>query len=95
MKLRNYTLVTLGYWALRMLVLLHFHDLKYSPVSIAFLFLAYEFIGIVTNLLGGWVGSRTGINCTLIVGLGRQIVALGALTFHRDFGRSGCRSRLS
>lgn len=87
MKAKNYTLVTVGYWAftltdgaLRMLVLLHFHDLGYSPVSIAFLFLAYEFMGIVTNLLGGWVGSRTGLNRTLIAGLGLQIIALAALT---------------
>lgn len=94
MKLRNYTLVTAGYWAftltdgaLRMLVLLHFHDLGYSPVSIAFLFLAYEFMGILTNLLGGWVGSRTGLNRTLVVGLGMQIVALSALTFHRSTWR--------
>jgi len=90
MKLRNYTLVTAGYWAftltdgaLRMLVLLHFHELGYSPVAIAFLFLAYEFMGIVTNLLGGWVGSRTGLNRTLVVGLGLQIVALIALTFQQ------------
>jgi predicted MFS family arabinose efflux permease len=89
MKLRNYTLVTAGYWAftltdgaLRMLVLLHFHELNYSPVSIAFLFLAYEFMGILTNLLGGWVGSRTGLNRTLVVGLGLQVVALAALGFH-------------
>ncbi len=87
MKLKNYALVTAGYWtftltdgALRMLVLLHFHELGYSPVSIAFLFLAYEFMGIVTNLLGGWVGSRTGLNRTLVAGLGLQIVALVALT---------------
>ena len=59
MKLRNYILVTAGYWvftltdgALRMLVLLHFNELGYSPVAIAFLFLAYEFMGILTNLLG-------------------------------------------
>ena len=63
MKLRNYVLVTAGYWvftvtdgALRMLVLLHFNDLGYSPVSIAFLFLAYEFMGILTNLLGLLLG---------------------------------------
>ncbi len=87
MKLRNYVLVTAGYWAftltdgaLRMLVLLHFHELGYSPVAIAFLFLAYEFMGILTNLLGGWVGSRTGLNRTLVAGLGLQIVALLALT---------------
>ncbi|MDA3040311.1 MAG: organoarsenical effux MFS transporter ArsJ [Actinomycetota bacterium] len=88
MKLRNYGLVTAGYWAftitdgaLRMLVLLHFNELGYSPVAIAFLFLAYEFMGIVTNLLGGWVGARRGLNRTLAVGLGVQIVALVALTF--------------
>lgn len=88
MKLRNYVLVTAGYWtftvtdgALRMLVLLHFNELGYSPVSIAFLFLAYEFMGILTNLLGGWVGARRGLNKTLVVGLVLQIVALAALTF--------------
>jgi predicted MFS family arabinose efflux permease len=89
-KLRNYALVTAGYWvftvtdgALRMMVLLHFHELGYSPVSIAFLFLSYEFMGILTNLLGGWVGARRGLNRTLVAGLGLQIVALGALTFER------------
>lgn len=88
MKLRSYVLVTAGYWAftltdgaLRMLVLLHFHELGYSPVAIAFLFLAYEFMGIVTNLVGGWVGSRTGLNRTLVAGLALQVVALVALTF--------------
>lgn len=90
MKGKNYALVTAGYWsftltdgALRMLVLLHFHQLGYSPVSIAFLFLAYEFMGIVTNLLGGWVGSRTGLNRTLVAGLCLQIVALVALVFQQ------------
>jgi predicted MFS family arabinose efflux permease len=94
MKVRNYVLVTAGYWAftltdgaLRMLVLLHFHELGYSPVSIAFLFLAYEFMGILTNLLGGWVGSRTGLNRTLVAGLGLQIVALGALTLQQEAWR--------
>jgi len=87
-KLRNYVLVTAGYWAftltdgaLRMLVLLHFHDLGYSPVAIAFLFLLYEFMGIVTNLVGGWVGARSGLNRTLLAGLGLQVVALIGLTF--------------
>jgi hypothetical protein len=87
LPIRDYTLVTAGYWAftltdgaLRMLVLLHFHELGYSPVALAFLFLLYETMGIVTNLLGGWVGSRTGLNRTLVGGLALQIVALGALT---------------
>ena len=83
-------LVTAGYWvftltdgALRMLVLLHFNELGYSAVSIAFLFLAYEFMGILTNLLGGWVGSMRGLNRTLVGGLVLQIVALAALTFEQ------------
>ncbi len=90
-NVRNYALVTAGYWAftltdgaLRMLVLLHFNELGYSPVSIAFLFLLYELMGVVTNLVGGWVGSRTGLNRTLIAGLGLQVIALVALTFERD-----------
>ena len=89
MQLRNYALVTAGYWAftitdgaLRLLVLLYFHDLGYSPVSLAFLFLLYEFMGIVTNLLGGWVGARRGLNQTLLAGLSLQIVALVILALH-------------
>ncbi len=91
MNRRNYALVTGGYWAftltdgaLRMLVLLYFHDLGYSPVAIAFLFLLYEFMGIITNLIGGWVGARSGLNRTLVTGLALQIVALVALTFHNE-----------
>ncbi len=91
MNVRNYALVTAGYWAftltdgaLRMLVLLHFNELGYSPVALAFLFLAYEFMGIVTNLIGGWVGSRTGLGLTLRVGLGLQVAALVALTLQQE-----------
>jgi predicted MFS family arabinose efflux permease len=91
MNVRDYVVVTAGYWAftltdgaLRMLVLLHFHELGYSPVALAFLFLLYEVMGVVTNLLGGWVGSRTGLNRTLVAGLALQVVALGALTLHDD-----------
>ena len=80
---RNYALVTGAYWgftltdgALRMLVLLHFDRLGYSAVQIAFLFLFYEFFGIVTNLLGGWIAARSGLKVTLYGGLGLQIGAL-------------------
>ncbi len=86
MNLRNYILVTGAYWgftltdgALRMLVLLHFFNLGYSPVTLAFLFLLYEFFGIVTNLLGGWLASRMGLRVTLVAGLGLQVAALGML----------------
>jgi predicted MFS family arabinose efflux permease len=85
-ELRNYALVTGAYWgftltdgALRMLVLLHFHELGYSAVQIAFLFLLYEFFGIVTNLIGGWLGAHLGLKITLFAGLALQIVALSAL----------------
>jgi predicted MFS family arabinose efflux permease len=83
---RNYILVTLAYWAftltdgaLRMLVLLHFHELGYTPVQLAFLFLFYEFFGVVTNLVGGWVASVVGLRVTLLGGLALQVVALGML----------------
>jgi predicted MFS family arabinose efflux permease len=85
--LRSYSLVTGGYWAftvtdgaMRMLVLLHFHDLGYSPVAIAFLFLLYELMGIVTNLVGGWIGSQHGLQRTLVGGLALQVIALLALS---------------
>ncbi|HEY9081359.1 organoarsenical effux MFS transporter ArsJ [Magnetovibrio sp.] len=83
---RNYALVTAAYWgftltdgALRMLVLLHFHTLGYSPFEIALLFLLYEFFGIVTNLIGGWVASRLGLKVTLFAGLALQVTALSLL----------------
>ena len=67
-----------------MLVLLHFHRLDYSPVQLAFLFLLYEFFGIVTNLFGGWIGSRVGLKVTLFAGLATQVVALLMLSLVQD-----------
>src|SRR5258708_10284002 len=85
-SIRNYVTVTAAYWAftlsdgaLRMLVLLHFNQLGYSPVQLAFLFLLYESFGIITNLVGGWVASRTGVRFTLVIGLVLQVLALGLL----------------
>jgi hypothetical protein len=85
--LRNYVLVTAAYWAftltdgaLRMLVLLHFHKLGYTPVELAFLFVFYEFFGVVTNLVGGFVAARLGLRATLLGGLALQVVALGMLS---------------
>jgi predicted MFS family arabinose efflux permease len=80
---RQYMLVTFNYWnftltdgALRMLVVLHFHQLGYSPLEIASLFLFYEFFGVVTNLIGGWLGAQLGLNKTMNIGLFMQVVAL-------------------
>jgi len=86
-NLRNYLVVTGGYWAftitdgaIRMLVVLYFHLLGYSPFQVAMLFLFYEFFGIVTNLVGGWLGARIGLNRTMHIGMGLQVVALAMLT---------------
>jgi predicted MFS family arabinose efflux permease len=85
---RHYALVTGAYWAftltdgaLRMLVLLRFHQLGYGPVELAFLFLFYELAGVVTNLVGGWIAAHRGLRATLLDGLLLQIVALTALAF--------------
>ncbi|HCJ30471.1 MAG TPA: MFS transporter [Pseudomonas sp.] len=84
---RQYLLVTGNYWAftltdgaLRMLVVLHFHTLGYTPLQIAALFLFYEIFGVITNLLGGYLGARLGLNRTMNVGLAMQVVALLMLT---------------
>jgi MFS family permease len=83
---RQYLLITVNYWAftltdgaLRMLVVLHFHALGYSPLDIALLFIFYEIFGVVTNLLGGWLGARLGLNRTMNIGLVLQVVALAML----------------
>jgi Major Facilitator Superfamily. len=84
--LRNYVLVTGAYWAdtvvdgaSRMLVLFYFFQLGYSPLEVASLFLFYEFFGIVTNLVGGWLAARFGLKSTLVMGLSIQILAVGML----------------
>lgn len=82
-----YIAVTAAYWAfmlsdgaLRMLVLLHFHTLGFSPVQLAYLFVLYEVAGMATNLAAGWIAARFGLTSTLYVGLSIQILALLALT---------------
>jgi MFS family permease len=84
---RNYAIVTAAYWgftltdgALRMLVLLHFYRLGYSPFALAFLFLLYEAAGILANLVGGWLATRYGITRMLTVGLATQITGFTLLS---------------
>ncbi|ODA22160.1 organoarsenical effux MFS transporter ArsJ [Photobacterium damselae] len=90
-NVRQYMLVTFNYWnftvtdgALRMLVVLYFHQLGYSPLEIASLFLFYEFFGVVTNLIGGWLGAKLGLNRTMNIGLALQIIALSMLAVPTD-----------
>lgn len=85
--LRNYFTITGGYWAftltdgaIRMLVVLYFHQLGYSPFAVASLFLLYELFGMITNLVGGYLASRLGLNVTMHIGMAMQIVALTMLT---------------
>jgi len=90
--LRQYALVTGNYWAftltdgaLRMLVVLYFHQLGYAPLAIALLFLFYELFGVVTNLVGGWLGARIGLNRTMNIGLALQVGALLMLTLPPEY----------
>ena len=85
---KNYALVTLTYWgftitdgALRLIVLLYFNNIGYTPIQIASLFLFYEVFGVVTNFLGGWIGSQLGLKVTLYTGIGLQIFSLLLLSF--------------
>ncbi len=83
----SFALITLAYWffmltdgALRMLVLLHFHVLGYTPLQLAYLFLLYEFLGMITNLGAGWIAKKFGLNTTLFAGIILQIFSLMILT---------------
>ena len=84
---RNYAIVTAAYWgftltdgALRMLVLLHFFRLGYSPFTLAFLFLLYEAAGVLANFIGGWLAARYGITRMLTVGLTTQVTGFLVLS---------------
>ena len=83
----QYGLVTLSYWtftlsdgALRMLVVLFFHQLGYSPIEIAGLLVLYELFGVITNLYAGWLATNIGLTVTMQMGLTLQIAALLMLT---------------
>lgn len=85
-SVRNYAVVTLAYWAdtladgaIRTLVLFYFYQLGYSALEVASLFVLYEIFGIITNLCGGYLGSRFGLKSTLFMGLGTQLAALAML----------------
>ncbi|MCC5854318.1 MAG: organoarsenical effux MFS transporter ArsJ [Idiomarina sp.] len=87
MNVKQYFVVTGNYWAftltdgaLRMLVVLYFHQLGYAPLEIALLFVFYELFGVITNLVGGYLGARIGLNRTMQLGLALQVIALLALT---------------
>jgi MFS family permease len=85
-NVRDYAIITATYWAftlsdgaLRMLVLLRLHEQGFSPLSLAMLFVLYEFFGMVTNLFGGWLGAKHGLKITLGSGLLLQVTACSLL----------------
>ncbi|WP_166112924.1 organoarsenical effux MFS transporter ArsJ [Pseudoalteromonas sp. Z9A5] len=91
-SIKQYLIITGNYWAftltdgaLRMLVVLYFHQLGYGAFAIAMLFLFYEIFGVITNLVGGWLGAYLGLNKTMNVGLGLQLVALVMLCVPGDW----------
>jgi MFS family permease len=91
-NLKSYSVITGAYWAftltdgaIRMLVVLYFHQLGYSPLAIASLFLFYEFFGIITNLVGGWAATRFGLKSTVLLVMVLQIVALLMLAVPADY----------
>lgn len=96
-SIKQYLIITSNYWAftltdgaLRMLVVLYFHQLGYGAFAIAMLFLFYEIFGVITNLVGGWLGAHLGLNKTMNVGLGLQLVALAMLCVPGDWLTVAC-----
>jgi len=89
---KQYLVITGNYWAftltdgaLRMLILLHFHQLGYAPLALAMLFVFYEVFGVITNLVGGWLGARIGLNKTMNIGLFMQVFALLMLAMPNEY----------
>lgn len=74
-----YQAFTLSDGALRMLVLLHLGAEGRAPLALALALLPYEVAGVVTNVLGGWLGARFGLKPTLIAGLLAQSAACALL----------------
>ncbi|WP_040357439.1 organoarsenical effux MFS transporter ArsJ [Colwellia piezophila] len=90
--IKKYLAITANYWAftltdgaLRMLVLLYFYQLGYSPFALATLFILYEVFGVITNLVGGWLGARIGLNKTMLIGLVIQVLALLLLAVPSEY----------
>ncbi len=89
---QKYIAITANYWAftltdgaLRMLVLLYFYQLGYSPFALATLFILYEVFGVITNLVGGWLGARIGLNKTMLIGIVIQVLALLMLALPSEY----------
>ena len=81
-------LITTSYWffmlydgALRMLILLYFYKLGFSPITLAYIFLLYEFLGMITNLSAGWIAKNFGLKSILYSGMTLQILVLFFISY--------------
>jgi len=92
LAIKQYLVITGNYWAftltdgaMRMLVLLHFYQLGYAPLALAMLFVFYEVFGVITNLVGGWLAARIGLNKTMNIGLFLQVFSLLMLAVPSEY----------
>jgi predicted MFS family arabinose efflux permease len=71
-----FNLFTITDGAVRVVVLLNFALLGFSPIEIACMFALYELAGVVTNLFGGVLAVRHGLKVTLLLSVALQVVCL-------------------
>ncbi|RHZ83049.1 hypothetical protein Glove_99g131 [Diversispora epigaea] len=73
----GYLLFTMTDSGLRMIILLELYNRRFNALQISTMFILYEFFGVVTNLVGGILGSRLGLRFCLLVGLCTQVIGIG------------------
>ncbi|CAG8524568.1 13842_t:CDS:2 [Dentiscutata erythropus] len=85
-SMRNFYVISSGYLlftltdsGLRMIVLFELYNEHYGALQTAIMLTSYEFLGVVTNLVGGILGSRLGLRTCFISGLVTQVIGIGML----------------
>ncbi|KAI8909072.1 major facilitator transporter [Gorgonomyces haynaldii] len=76
----SYLVFTISDSALRMIVLFELYSRSFDALAIAVMFSWYELVGVVTNLLGGIMGTNYGLKSTLLLGLGCQLLGIALLS---------------
>ena len=80
----SYLLFTMTDGSVRMIVLLHAYNKRFTAMEVAIMFTLYELAGVFTNILAGIAGAKWGIRYTLLVGLHLQFVGLALLFAWQD-----------
>ena len=75
-----YLIYTITDSALRMIILFELFTRKFDIIAIGVMFSWYEAIGIITNLVGGILGSKHGLRLSLLIGLSNQLLGIGLLS---------------